>query len=193
MDRLGIRVSHALVIEQIQGGWLSIQLKEALSATRAGVETRCGLDYARKLARKVCGTFRVQTFEEIGMLTKLRLGTAILAVCVTLAVMAGGARAQEIPLVTGEHWTRSSEEVKKAYLVGMANIVHVEMAFEGASPVPDTQSMLPRMVKGLKGHNLDTVREALNKWYAANPDKLQRPVIETIWFEMVVPGLRNPK
>ena len=54
----------------------------------------------------------------------------------------------------------------------------------------DTQSYVPRFVKGLKGHSLDSVRDGLNKWYAANPDKMQRPVIETIWFEMVVPGLK---
>ena len=48
------------------------------------------------------------------------------------------------------------------------------------------------MVKGLKGQTLDSVRDGLNKWYAAHPDQLQRPVIETIWFEMVVPGLRKP-
>ena len=40
---------------------------------------------------------------------------------------------------------------------------------------------------------LDSVREALNAWYAAHPDQLQRPVIETIWFELVVPGLQQAK
>jgi hypothetical protein len=49
------------------------------------------------------------------------------------------------------------------------------------------------MVKGLKGQTLDSVREGLNKWYAAHPEQLQRPVIETIWFEMVVPGLQKAK
>ena len=43
----------------------------------------------------------------------------------------------------------------------------------------------------MKGHTLDTVRDALDNWYAANPDRLQRPVIETIWFELVVPGLQK--
>ena len=47
------------------------------------------------------------------------------------------------------------------------------------------------MVKGLKGQTLDTVRDALNKWYAANPQQLQRPVIETLWFEIVIPGLKK--
>jgi hypothetical protein len=99
--------------------------------------------------------------------------------------------AQEVPLVTGDHWMKSSEELKKAYLVGIANVAQIEMTYGAPNPAPDTQSIVPRMVKGLKGQTLDSVREALNKWYAAHPDQLQRPVIETIWFEMVVPGLRK--
>ncbi|HET7095932.1 MAG TPA: hypothetical protein VFJ68_00990 [Casimicrobiaceae bacterium] len=113
-----------------------------------------------------------------------------LVISTVLVVMSGLARAQEIPLVTGEHWMKSSEETKKAYLIGMANIAHVELAY-GTAPASDAQSILPRMVKGLKGQTLDSVRQALDKWYAAHPDRMQRPVIETIWFEMVVPGLKK--
>ena len=115
----------------------------------------------------------------------------LFAASLVLAVASGIARAQEIPVVTGEHWTRSSVEMKKAYLVGMANIVLIEIAYEGANPVSDAQSILPRMVKGLKGQTLDSVREALDRWYAAHPDQIRRPVVETIWFELVVPGLRK--
>lgn len=125
------------------------------------------------------------------MNAKLGLCKVLVAAWVTLAVFVGAAIAQEVPLVTGEHWMKSTEEMKKAYLVGMANIVHVQLAYEGATPASDAQSILPRMAKGLKGQTLDSVREALNKWYAAHPDRLQRPVVETIWFEMVVPGLQK--
>jgi hypothetical protein len=127
------------------------------------------------------------------MARKLQLRTLMFAACLTLAALAGSARADEIPLVTGEHWVKSSDELKMAYLIGMANVVQVETAFNAASPPSDAQSILPRMVKGLKGQTLDTVREGLSKWYAAHPDQLQRPVIETIWFEMVVPGLQKAR
>lgn len=105
------------------------------------------------------------------------------------AVSGGNARAEEIAQITGVHWTKSTEEQKKAYLIGIANISQIEMAYAGANPVSDEQSILPRMARGLKGQTLDSVREGLNRWYAANPGRLDRPVIETIWFEMVVPGL----
>jgi hypothetical protein len=127
------------------------------------------------------------------MAMKMRLRTATFALCLALAALAGSARADEVPLVTGEHWIKSSDELKKVYLVGIANVVQVETAYNTANPPPDAQSILPRMVKGLKGETLDTVREGLNKWYVAHPDQLQRPVIETIWFEMVVPGLQKTK
>jgi len=127
------------------------------------------------------------------MRMQVHLRNAMAAACMTLALVAGNARAQEIPLITGEHWTRSSEEVKKAYLIGIANLAQVEIAFSAPSSPSDAQSVIPRMAKGLKGQTLDSVREGLNKWYAANPGRVQRPVVETIWFEMVVPGLQQPK
>ena len=124
------------------------------------------------------------------MYAKTGWRAVMLATCAVLAIAIGGvARADEVPLVTGEHWVKSTEQVKKAYLVGIANVLQVEAAFEGANPPSDAQSVVPRFVKGLKGQTLDTVREGLDKWYAANPDRVQRPVIETIWFEIVVPGL----
>ena len=117
--------------------------------------------------------------------------TLLTAACIALSLVAVDTAAQEVPLVTGEHWTRSPEEAKKAYLIGIANIIQVEVAYHGANPPAESQTVLPRMVKGLKGQSLDSVREGLNKWYAAHPDQLQRPVVETIWFEMVVPGLKK--
>ena len=124
---------------------------------------------------------------------KFGLTWLLAAACVAVVMAAGVARADEIPLVTGELWTKSSMEMKKAYLVGIANVVQVETAYAGTTPPSDAQSFLPRLVKGLKGQTLDTVRDALDAWYAAHPDRLQRPVIETIWFELAVPGLQKNK
>ncbi|MEP6942725.1 MAG: hypothetical protein ABI981_07295 [Betaproteobacteria bacterium] len=138
-------------------------------------------------------TFEGSDIEENVMAMKLQLRTVMFLACVTWTALSGSVGAQEIPLITGEHWTKSSEEMKKAYLAGIGNIVQIELAYGAPSAAPDAQSILPRMVKGLKGQTLDSVRDGLNKWYAAHPDQLQRPVIETIWFEMVVPGLQKAK
>jgi hypothetical protein len=127
------------------------------------------------------------------MVMKLHLRPAMLVACMTLAMVWGSALADEVPLITGEHWTKSSDQLKKVYLIGIANVVQVETAYHAASPPSDAQTIVPRFAKGLKGHTLDSVRQGLDSWYAAHPDQLQRPVIETIWFEMVVPGLSKTK
>jgi len=47
-----------------------------------------------------------------------------------------GASADEVPLITGEHWSKSTEELKKVYLIGIANLAQVETAYAGANPAP---------------------------------------------------------
>jgi hypothetical protein len=125
------------------------------------------------------------------MKTKQLLRRAVFVAGVAFATSWGVAHAQEVPMVTGEHWTTSTEAAKKAYLVGIANLVQVETAFYAANPPSDSQNFVPRLARGLKGHTLDSVRQGLDRWYAANPGKLERPVLETIWFEMAVPGLKK--
>lgn len=124
---------------------------------------------------------------------KLQMRTAVIAACMTVAMAAIPARAAELPLVTGEQWTTSSEAVKKAYLIGIANLVQVQTAYFAENPPTDAQNFVPRMAKGMQGQTLDSVREGLDRWYAANPAKLKRPVLDTLWFEMVVPGLQKNK
>ncbi|AYF86382.1 hypothetical protein D6Z43_04085 [Pseudomonas sp. DY-1] len=120
----------------------------------------------------------------------VRMGMLALALSVTLATAWG---ADKVPMITGEQWTQSSPELKKAYLIGIANAFEVEAAYHATKPPSDEQSLIPRFGRGLKGHTLDTVRDGLDQWYATNPDRVKRPVIETIWFEMVVPGLQQNK
>ncbi|WP_413904959.1 hypothetical protein [Candidatus Skiveiella danica] len=57
----------------------------------------------------------------------------LLAACTVAALAGGAAQAQDIPLITGEHWTKSTEQNKKAYLVGMTNMLQVEIAYQAGN------------------------------------------------------------
>lgn len=122
-----------------------------------------------------------------------KLTGAASVACAAVLITCGAAGAAEVPLVDGTHWTKSAPEVKKAYIVGLANAIHVDMAYQGDGATGNVSDFSPRVVKGMKGQTLDSVLAALDRWYAENPAQLQRPVIETIWFEMVVPGLKTNK
>ncbi|CAB3799675.1 hypothetical protein LMG28614_05023 [Paraburkholderia ultramafica] len=126
------------------------------------------------------------------MATKPQWRTLLSLTFLTFAMMGNVARAESIPIVTGEQWTTSSDEAKKAYLVGVANMLEIERAYAGNTSA-SSKDIAPRFAKGMQGQTLDSVRQGLDSWYAANPTKIQHPVIETLWFEMVVPGLKkNP-
>jgi hypothetical protein len=100
----------------------------------------------------------------------------------------GPAWSDEVPLVTGEHWTQSNEQVKKAYLVGIANALQIESAYQGSNPPSDAQSLVPAATVGLKGQTLDSVRATVDAYYSSHPNDLRRPVFEVIWMNVVVPG-----
>jgi len=127
----------------------------------------------------------------MNMKLQLRAAVAVTCMAVAMAMAAAPVRAAEVQMITGEQWTQSSEAVKKAYLVGLANMIQVQTAYQGANPPTDAQSFIPRLAKGMQGQTLDGVRENLDRWYAANPTKLKRPVLDIIWFEMAVPGLKK--
>lgn len=127
------------------------------------------------------------------LLRKLRGAASAACVAVLITCGTATAGAGEVPLVDGTHWTKSAPEVKKAYIVGLANAIHVDMAYQGDGATGNVSDFSPRVVKGMKGQTLDSVLEVLDRWYAEHPEQLQRPVIETLWFEMVVPGLKTNK
>src|SRR5438477_5908993 len=102
------------------------------------------------------------------MRIKTRVRAALAAMCLSLGLLPILAQAGEIPIVTGEQWSSSSEAVKKAYLVGLANMVQVQSAYHAGNPPSDAQSFLPRLAAGMQGQTLDSVREGVDRWYAAN-------------------------
>jgi hypothetical protein len=128
------------------------------------------------------------------MATRSPWRTLLSLAFLTLTIMSNVARADEIPIVTGQQWTTSSVEAKNAYLVGIANLIDIENAYYARNgQAAGTKDIAPRFAKGMQGQTLDTVRQGVDNWYAANPTMIQHPVIETIWFEMVLPGLqKNP-
>jgi hypothetical protein len=109
----------------------------------------------------------------------------------TLTLTGNAARADEIPIVTGQQWTTSTVEAKNAYLVGVANLIDIERAYYANHGQASDKDIAPRFAKGMQGQTLDSVRQGVDNWYATNPTMIQHPVIETIWFEMVLPGLQK--
>ncbi|MEX3985136.1 hypothetical protein AB4Y45_39935 [Paraburkholderia sp. EG287A] len=122
------------------------------------------------------------------MAIRPRWKTLLSLLFLSLAMMGSVARAQGIPIVTGQQWMASTDAEKKAYLVGIANLLDIERAYAYAGNTVNSNDIAQRFGKGMQGQTLDSVRQGLDSYYTANPAMIQHPVIETLWFQMVVPG-----
>ncbi|MCC8402612.1 hypothetical protein LJ655_12040 [Paraburkholderia sp. MMS20-SJTN17] len=135
------------------------------------------------------GTLENITSLEYAMANKPQWRTLLSLTLLSLAMIGNVARAESIPIVTGQQWMASTEDQKKAYLIGISNVIDVERAYAGNTANSD--DIAQRFGKGMQGQTLDSVRQGLDSYYAANPTMIQHPVIETLWFQMVVPGLKK--
>lgn len=101
---------------------------------------------------------------------------------------AAPALAKELKPVTGREWNSATEREKKAFLYGMGTMIQLEHELARQQGVPETRtSLVPTFVRGLERTNLVGVMRFVDDYFARNPARLDRPVVDVIWRELVVP------
>lgn len=100
---------------------------------------------------------------------------------------------------TGKYWVTSSPAGKEAYLYGIESAIAVENAISSKSAVKSAKSgkkpvyTLSPFEKGwmeaFKNTTRKEIMDEIDKWYAENPDKENRPVMGVIWHEIIKPRL----
>lgn len=100
---------------------------------------------------------------------------------------------RELPVVTGTNWIATSDNEKKAFLLGIGTVLMLAQAWYGDNPPSPEQSFIPTMIDGLDTLTLTEVLAWIDAWYAAHPDQLERPVMELVWSELVLPNLSKPQ
>lgn len=112
------------------------------------------------------------------------------------------APAGPIEQFTGQYWINSTDANKEAYLFGIESAVEVEKAIserkaQGKLKKKREGFTLSPFERGWMAAFKDTPRkeivEQVDAWYKANPDGLNRPVMDVIWYEVVVPRLQALK
>ena len=93
---------------------------------------------------------------------------------------------EDVPLVDGELWKKSSLAEKKSYLIGAGNMMVIEYLYQKGGPqVPsDDQTIIQRLYKAMDGVTLDALISEIDQWYKKHPDKLKEPVLVVIWHEI---------
>ena len=106
---------------------------------------------------------------------------------------------------TGQIWQTSKPENKQAFLFGIDTAIAVEKAIneqvnsktkdaKKAKKVSHTLSVFEKnWMDAFKDMSREQIVKAVDDWYAANPEKLDRPVLEVIWYEIIVPKVGKTK
>src|SRR5262245_64677931 len=96
----------------------------------------------------------------------------IIAAClIASALFAAPVLAQEAPrLATGNDWQKSSLEQRRAYLIGVSNVISVGARYDTRQGREDSFALHAQ--KGLSGAQLDSTMSAIDAWYQANPAEL---------------------
>ncbi len=99
---------------------------------------------------------------------------------------------QDLPLVTGEHWTTADLAQKRAFLIGIGNVLEVEQAMAGDNLMAMRgRSIVPVLLNGLSGVGIPDMVSQLDTYYSGNPEQLNRPVLEVLYVEMALPRMKR--
>ncbi|MDR1777293.1 MAG: hypothetical protein LBR31_05635 [Desulfovibrio sp.] len=109
------------------------------------------------------------------------------------------AAANPVERLVGTVWQKSDQSHKEAFLFGVESAIALEyfinarmekMAVEkGKKPKSVLSGFERGWMEAFKGVSRAEIAKSVDKWYAENPDKLDRPVLGVIWHEMIAPRL----
>ncbi|OZI74895.1 hypothetical protein CAL22_10710 [Bordetella genomosp. 12] len=87
-------------------------------------------------------------------------------------------------VVDGTGWLAASDQERRAFLVGVSNMIVAENAYAKRrnQQVPGAAKAI---TEALAGMNLWQWSERVTAWYRANPDKQATPVMGVIWRDLV--------
>jgi hypothetical protein len=95
--------------------------------------------------------------------------------------------AQDVVVVDGEMWLRSTPELRKAFLVGAANMIALEKAY--AMKTGTAQPPVGVLAaKAADGMTLEQVIDRITRWYEANPARHDVPVMGVLWIDLIKPA-----
>lgn len=105
---------------------------------------------------------------------------------------AAGAWAQNaFPVVTGVNWLKASPEERLAFVTGMTTIIELEKEVQARDGSVQGKGLVSSWVAGLSPYKLTDIVAIIDGYYAKEPGRLDRSVVEVMWFEAAVPNLQK--
>ncbi|QLA15400.1 hypothetical protein [Desulfolutivibrio sulfoxidireducens] len=119
----------------------------------------------------------------------LVVAALVVAAAVTLGTGTLWAVQENVPEITGEVWIKSSQPEKLAFLVGAGSVVAIEHHID-LKEADDPSRFTQGWVEAFKDKKWAEIAKQIDDYFAANPDKTDRLVVEVIWRELIAPNMK---
>jgi hypothetical protein len=93
-------------------------------------------------------------------------------------------------VLTGSVWQKSTQGEKLSFVWGFCHAVAIEHALMQQVPALKAENFSSKVVEGMIGVKMDDVVRTVDEYYAANPSKLEMPVVRVIWDTLIKPKLK---
>ena len=107
---------------------------------------------------------------------------------------ADNSKANPVDQLTGAMWQKTPEAEKLAFILGVETAITVEFFVngkvvekatkEGKRPVYTLSPFEKGWMKAFKDMSRAEIVKLVDAWYTANPQSLERPVMNVIWYEI---------
>jgi Na+-transporting NADH:ubiquinone oxidoreductase subunit NqrB len=101
-----------------------------------------------------------------------------------IAAAAAQVIARESIVVDGSHWMNASAAERRAFLIGVGNMIVAETAYAKKNG-RDGQTAGALITKAVADMKLPQIEARITRWYETNPGKLSMPVMGVVWNDMV--------
>lgn len=101
---------------------------------------------------------------------------------------------QQMPVLKGDTWIKMNDDEKISFIWGAGHIISIEEVLARNDPELKKHNTFVNKVMEARGNTPMTMSEVakhVDDFYKQNPDKLDKPVIEVIWHETIVPRLKT--
>lgn len=101
----------------------------------------------------------------------------------------GSVSSPPLPVITLDVWKNSTDQERRAFLMGVVTVLEMESAWQGKNSLPIEQSIVPTWVRGLSGVTIPEMDNALNEYMLKNPKAGDRSVLMVLGRLYVRPKL----
>jgi hypothetical protein len=95
-------------------------------------------------------------------------------------------------VLTGDVWTKMSEDEKISFLWGAAHVIAIERQLMAEYPQLKRANFSEKVGEGLpKGTTLNAIAQDVDSFYQSHPNDKDMPVVAVIWQTLVKPNLKT--